>query len=180
MATKSDVSELDLSTRSSEALEEMLFESEARPAFKINWYLVGSGALLAGNFLYLLSEIGILGSGFMSDLGRTVPFAAIFFMTIATVKALRPKRTRRSRVFSSRPLVRPRKRRWLFGVCRGLAERFGVPVGLLRLLYLTIIPFFGLAIGSFGMFVLAILGIASYVILALAIPGEQTNRDSTF
>lgn len=180
MATKSDISELDLSTHSSEALEEMLFESDARPTFKINWYLVGSGALLAGNFLYLLSEIGILGSGFMSDLGRAVPFAAIFFMTIATVKALRPKRTRRSRVFSSRPLVRPRKRRWLFGVCRGLAERFDVPVGLLRLLFLTTIPFFVLGTVSLVTLAFAILGIASYVILALAIPGEQTNRDGTF
>jgi phage shock protein PspC (stress-responsive transcriptional regulator) len=164
--TRSDLSELELSTQSSDALGEILFESEARPTSRIDWHLVGGGALLIGTILYLLSEIGLLGNGFIDGLGRLAPFAAIFFMGIAATNALRPKRTRRVRTVSSKRLVRPRKKRWLFGVCRGFAERFGVPVGILRLFFLATIPFFGL-------------GIASYVILALAIPGEQASRSDS-
>lgn len=170
MTTKTDLSELELSTQSSDALGEMLFESEALPASRINWHLVGGGALLIGTFLYLLSEIGILGNGFVDGLSRLIPFAAIFFMGIAATSALRPKRTRRLRTVSSRYLVRPRKKRWLFGVCRGLAERFGTPVGILRLLFLAT-AVVTLRAGPGGMVVVAL-----YVILALAIPGEQANR----
>ena len=137
VTTRSHLSELELSTQSSDALEEMFFESESRSASKINWHLVGGSTLLIGIFLYVLSEIGILGSGFVDGLGRITPFAAIFFMGIAATSALRTKRTRRVRTVSSRHLVRPRKKRWLFGVCRGLAERFGMPVGILRLLFLA-------------------------------------------
>ena len=166
MTTKSDLSELELRTQSSDALGEMLFESEARPASSIDWHLVGGGALLIGTFLYLLSEIGLLGNGFVDGLGRLTPFAAILFMGIAATSALRPKRARRVRTVSSRRLIRPRKKRWLLGVCRGFAERFGIPVGILRLFFLVTVPFFGF-------------GIASYVILALAVPGEQASRSDS-
>ncbi|MFU8852233.1 PspC domain-containing protein [Micromonospora sp. SL1-18] len=36
----------------------------------------------------------------------------------------------------SRKLVRPREGRMLAGVCAGLAQRFGLSVGLVRLLFL--------------------------------------------
>jgi phage shock protein PspC (stress-responsive transcriptional regulator) len=36
---------------------------------------------------------------------------------------------------ASRRLVRPRDNRWIAGVCAGLARRFGVSVGLVRLLF---------------------------------------------
>ncbi len=170
MTTKSDLSELELRTQSSDALGEILFESEARPASSINWHLVGGGALLIGTFLYLLSEIGILGNGFVDALGRLTPIAAIFFMGIAATSALRTKRTRRVRTVSSRHLVRPRKKRWLFGVCRGLANRFGIPVGVTRLLFFVT----AIATSTFGFVGMA--SIALYVILALAIPGEETDR----
>lgn len=170
MTTRSHLSELELSTQSSDALEEMLFESESRSASKINWHLVGGGTLLIGIFLYVLSEIGILGNGFVDGLGRITPFAAIFFMGIAATSALRPKRTRRVRTVSSRHLTRPRKKRWLFGVCRGLAERFGMPVGILRLLFLAT-AVVTLSAGPGGLIIVAL-----YVILALAIPSEERNR----
>lgn len=170
MTTRSHLSELELSTQSSDALEEMLFESDSRSASKINWHLVGGGTLLIGIFLFVLSEIGILGSGFVDGLGRITPFAAIFFMGIAATSALRTKRTRRVRTVSSRHLVRPRKKRWLFGVCRGLADRFGIPVGVTRLLFFVT----AIATSAFGLVGMA--SIALYVILALAIPGEETNR----
>ena len=167
MTTRSHLSELELSTQSSDALEEMLFESESRSASKINWHLVGGGTLLIGVFLYLLSEVGVLGNGFVDVISRLTPFAAIFFMGIAATSALRPKRTRRVRTVSSKHLVRPRKKRWLFGVCRGLAGRFGMPVGILRLLFLAA-AVVTLSAGPGGMIVVAL-----YVILALAIPGEE-------
>ena len=167
MTTRSHLSELELSTQSSDALEEMLFESESRSASKINWHLVGGGTLLIGILLYLLSEVGVLGSGFVDGLGRLTPFAAILFMGIAATSALRPKRTRRVRTISSGRLVRPRKKRWLFGVCRCLADRFGIPVGVSRLL------FFVTAIATSILGLVGILSIALYVILALAIPGEE-------
>ena len=148
----------------------MLFESESRSASKINWHLVGGGTLLIGIFLYLLSVVGVLGNGFVDGLGRITPFAAIFFMGIAATSALRTKRARRVRTVSSRHLVRPRKKRWLFGVCRGLANRFGMPVGVLRLL------FFVTAIATSALGFVGMASIALYVILALAIPGEETNR----
>ena len=170
MTTRSHLSELELSTQSSDALEEMLFESESRSASKINWHLVGGGTLLIGIFLYLLSVVGVLGNGFVDGLGRITPFAAIFFMGIAATSALRTKRTRRVRTVSSRHLVRPRKKRWLFGVCRGLANRFGMPVGVLRLLFFVTAMVTPIA-GVFGM-----ASIALYVILALAIPAEETHR----
>ena len=167
VTTRSRLSELELSTQSSDALEEMLFESESRSASKINWHLVGGGTLLIGIFLYLLSEIGVLGSGFVDWLGRLTPFAAIFFMGVAAISALRTKRTRRVRTVASRHLVRPRKKRWLFGVCRGLANRFGIPVGVSRLL------FFVTAISTPAAGFIGMASIALYVILALAIPGEE-------
>ncbi len=34
-----------------------------------------------------------------------------------------------------RGLVRPRQGRWIAGVCAGLALRFGLPVSLVRLLF---------------------------------------------
>ena len=39
-------------------------------------------------------------------------------------------------------LVRPRRGRWIAGVCAGLADRFGVSRGLMRLIFVlsTIIP----------------------------------------
>ena len=37
---------------------------------------------------------------------------------------------------STKPrLVRPRDNRWIAGVCSGLARRFGMPPGLMRLLF---------------------------------------------
>ncbi len=41
-----------------------------------------------------------------------------------------------------RKLVRPRKGRWIAGVCAALADRFGVPPLLMRVLFVvsTIIP----------------------------------------
>ncbi|MCY3615872.1 MAG: PspC domain-containing protein [Bacteroidetes bacterium] len=170
MTTRSHLSELELSTQSSDALEEMLFESESRSASKINWHLVGGGTLLIGIFLYLLSEIGVLGNGFVDGLGRFTPFVAIFFMGIAAISALRTKRTRRVRTVSSRHLVRPRKKRWLFGVCRGLANRFGIPVGVLRLLFPAV------AVAAGGVAPGGLVIVALYVILALAIPSEETNH----
>ncbi|MFS8477443.1 MAG: PspC domain-containing protein [Micromonosporaceae bacterium] len=35
----------------------------------------------------------------------------------------------------NRTLVRPRDDRWIAGVCSGLARRFGLPPGLVRLLF---------------------------------------------
>jgi phage shock protein PspC (stress-responsive transcriptional regulator) len=39
-------------------------------------------------------------------------------------------------------LVRPRSGRWIAGVCAGLADRFGVSRGMMRLLFVlsTLIP----------------------------------------
>ena len=36
---------------------------------------------------------------------------------------------------SPRRLVRPRDNRWIAGVCAGLARRFGMSAGLVRLLF---------------------------------------------
>jgi phage shock protein PspC (stress-responsive transcriptional regulator) len=37
---------------------------------------------------------------------------------------------------SSQRLVRPRDNRWIAGVCAGLARRFGMSPGMMRLLFL--------------------------------------------
>ena len=37
----------------------------------------------------------------------------------------------------SRSLARPRDDRWIAGVCSGLARRFGVSPGIMRLLFLV-------------------------------------------
>ena len=37
----------------------------------------------------------------------------------------------------SRSLARPRDDRWIAGVCSGLARRFGVSSGMMRLLFLV-------------------------------------------
>ncbi|MXY07087.1 MAG: PspC domain-containing protein [Rhodothermaceae bacterium] len=94
-------------------------------------------------------------------------------MGIAAISALRTKRTRRVRTVSSRHLVRPRKKRWLFGVCRGLANRFGIPVGVLRLLFPAV------AVAAGGPAPGGLVIVALYVILALAIPSEETNRGAS-
>ena len=43
---------------------------------------------------------------------------------------------------AARRLVRPRKGRWIAGVCAGLADRFGLSRTLVRLLFVlsTVIP----------------------------------------
>ena len=35
----------------------------------------------------------------------------------------------------TRRLVRPRNDRWIAGVCSGLARRFGLPTGMVRLIF---------------------------------------------
>ncbi|GAB3817261.1 PspC domain-containing protein [Micromonospora zhanjiangensis] len=35
----------------------------------------------------------------------------------------------------SRKLVRPRDNRWIAGVCAGLGRRYGISIGLVRLLF---------------------------------------------
>jgi phage shock protein PspC (stress-responsive transcriptional regulator) len=42
----------------------------------------------------------------------------------------------------SRRLVRPRDDRWIAGVCSGLARRFGISPGIVRLLFVlsTLLP----------------------------------------
>jgi phage shock protein PspC (stress-responsive transcriptional regulator) len=37
----------------------------------------------------------------------------------------------------TRPLARPRNDRWLFGVCSGLARRYGMSVGVVRLIFVV-------------------------------------------
>lgn len=58
-----------------------------------------------------------------------------------------------------RPMVRPRRGRWVAGVCAALADRFGMPRGLMRLLFVvsTLLP------GP--QFVV-------YIVLWIMIPGE--------
>jgi phage shock protein PspC (stress-responsive transcriptional regulator) len=56
-------------------------------------------------------------------------------------------------------LVRPRQGRWIAGVCAGLADRFGISRGLVRLLFV-------LSIVLPGPQVLV------YVVLWILIPGE--------
>ncbi len=38
--------------------------------------------------------------------------------------------------YRTRSLSRPRSGRWIAGVCAGLGRRFGMPAGLVRLLFL--------------------------------------------
>lgn len=58
-------------------------------------------------------------------------------------------------------LYRPRDDRWIAGVCSGLARRFGMSAGLVRLLFVlsVILP------GS---------QVLLYVLLWIVLPGEET------
>lgn len=58
-------------------------------------------------------------------------------------------------------LYRPRDDRWIAGVCSGLARRFGMSAGLVRLLFVlsVILP------GS---------QVLLYVLLWILLPGEET------
>jgi phage shock protein PspC (stress-responsive transcriptional regulator) len=57
-------------------------------------------------------------------------------------------------------LYRPRDDRWIAGVCSGLARRFGLSVGLIRLLFLL-----SLILPSSQVLV--------YVLLWILMPGEE-------
>ena len=67
----------------------------------------------------------------------------------------------------SRKLVRPRDRRMIAGVCAGLARRFGMSVGLVRLLFVlsVILP---------GTQVLV------YLILWILMPNEDRHLAGTY
>ncbi len=58
----------------------------------------------------------------------------------------------------SRGLYRSRKNRWIFGLCGGISEYYGVDSALVRLLMF--------------LFTLTIIGILGYIIVALIIPEE--------
>jgi phage shock protein C len=53
-------------------------------------------------------------------------------------------------------LVRPQSKKWIAGVCAGLADRFGLPRGLVRILFVV----FGL-VGA---------GELAYIVLWILIP----------
>lgn len=56
--------------------------------------------------------------------------------------------------------VRPRRGRWIAGVCAALARRFGISVGLVRTITVVAVIFFGLSLWV-------------YLILWLLIPAED-------
>ena len=60
----------------------------------------------------------------------------------------------------SRRLVRPRRGRWIAGVCAGLADRFGLSRGLVRALFVVSIVLPGPQV-------------LVYVLLWILIPGED-------
>lgn len=57
---------------------------------------------------------------------------------------------------ASSRLVRPQSQKWIAGVCAGLADRFGLPRGLVRILFVV----FGL-VGA---------GELAYIVLWILIP----------
>lgn len=57
-------------------------------------------------------------------------------------------------------LVRPRKGRFIAGVCAGLARRFGMPVALVRIIALIAMIFAGLPLWV-------------YLVLWIVIPNER-------
>ncbi|MCF6744768.1 PspC domain-containing protein [Blastococcus sp. KM273128] len=59
----------------------------------------------------------------------------------------------------TRPLVRPRGRKMIAGVCAGLAQRFGVSTGLVRIGFVLF--------GLFGV------GELAYIVLWIMIPKER-------
>jgi phage shock protein PspC (stress-responsive transcriptional regulator) len=59
---------------------------------------------------------------------------------------------------ASSSLVRPRNDRWIAGVCSGIARRFGVSTGLVRLLFVLF--------GLFGA------GEIAYIVLWILMPKE--------
>jgi phage shock protein C len=58
-------------------------------------------------------------------------------------------------------LVRPRDDRWIAGVCAGLANRFGLPTGLVRL--------------SFVVFGLVGAGEIAYIVLWILMPTAEPS-----
>lgn len=61
---------------------------------------------------------------------------------------------------TTRALVRPTEGKWLAGVCAGLAERFGIPRGLVRLIFII----FGI-VGA---------GEIAYIVLWILMPKSPT------
>jgi phage shock protein C len=59
-----------------------------------------------------------------------------------------------------RELVRPRSGRWIAGVCLALANRFGMPVALVRVLAVVAMVFVGLPLWL-------------YIVLWIVIPAER-------
>ncbi len=57
-------------------------------------------------------------------------------------------------------LVRPRKGRFIAGVCAGLARRFGIPVALVRIIAIIAMVFAGLPLWV-------------YLVLWIVIPNER-------
>lgn len=62
------------------------------------------------------------------------------------------------------PLLRAQRGRWLAGVCRGLADRWGTPVGQVRVLFAVAALFAGL-------------GVIAYVACWLVLPAEGERDD---
>ena len=67
----------------------------------------------------------------------------------------------------SRKLVRPREGRMLAGVCAGLAQRFGMSAGLIRLLFLLSLLLPGTQV-------------IIYLILWILMPNEDSPRATRY
>ena len=157
------------STHADRALEAPLFESDKpRSTPWINWYLAGSVILAGSGLLALLHSIGGLSLfGFSETFATTlVPLLALVFMGVATYSIFKPpprsKKIHPYRESTKKPrqrLVRPRKKRWFFGVCRGISRTTKIPVGFLRLVF-------------FATTFLYFSGPICYILLATLLPGE--------
>ncbi len=83
------------------------------------------------------------GKGIPDD-ARLCPYCGVAVAGVATAPA---------------KLVRPRKGRWIAGVCLGLAQHFGWSASLVRLIWLLMVLFAGT-------------GVLIYVVLWIVIPNE--------
>lgn len=63
---------------------------------------------------------------------------------------------------SSRRLTRPRDNRWIAGVCAGLARRFGMSPGLMRLIFVLSLLLPGTQV-------------VVYLVLWILMPNEERN-----
>ena len=157
-------SELELDELTDDELEAQLFPEPAQSLLsRVNWWLVGGYGMLGAGVAYLLGSFGLLGPGLVSTIGVGAPLLGVSALFLGVYGILRPRKKREHSTVNvlRKSLIRPRKKRWVAGVCRALSNRSGIGVQWIRLAFCAACFYRGS-------------GFIAYLILLLVIPSEPT------